>query len=45
MLAAGLQDGNIAVYNLQRDCGHPAFQSCATNGKHTDTVWKASQYF
>ena len=39
MLCAGLYDGNIAVYNLQRDCVRPAYQSHANNGKHRDSVW------
>ena len=42
MLVAGLHDGNIAVYNLQRDCSKPSYQSNARNGKHKDIVWQVS---
>ena len=36
----GLYDGNIAVYNLQRNSGQPTYQSDARNGKHRDIVWQ-----
>ena len=40
MLVAGLFDGNVAVYNLQKKRSHPSYISTAKNGKHQDTVWQ-----
>ena len=40
MLAAGLHDGNIAIYNLQRDRSEPCYRSDARTGKHRDIVWQ-----
>ncbi len=40
MLAVGLSDGNVAVYNLQKNSGKPAYMSTAKNGKHQDIVWQ-----
>ena len=40
MLVVGLYDGNIAVYNLQKNTGAPSYQSDAKNGKHRDIVWQ-----
>ena len=40
MLVVGLYDGNIAVYNLQKNSGGPSYQSDAKNGKHRDIVWQ-----
>lgn len=44
MLVAGLYDGNVLVYNLQKDSGssrlRPVYKSSADNGKHSDTVWQ-----
>ena len=40
MLVVGLYDGNIAVYNLQKNLGGPNYQSDAKNGKHRDIVWQ-----
>ena len=40
MLVVGLYDGNIAVYNLQKNVGVPNYQSDAKNGKHRDIVWQ-----
>ena len=40
MLVAGLYDGNIAVYNLQKNTGKPCYQSDALSGKHRDVVWQ-----
>ncbi|CAI7994794.1 Dynein intermediate chain 1, axonemal [Geodia barretti] len=41
LLAAGLYDGTVAVYNLiltERD--QPVFRSTVDTGKHTDPVWQ-----
>lgn len=40
MLVAGLYNGNVAVYNLQRDTTKPSFLSTAVNGKHRELVWQ-----
>ena len=43
MLVVGMFNGNVAVYNLQKDVGsilHPVYQSSASNGKHTECVWQ-----
>ena len=43
MLAVGLHDGNIAVYNLQKKGGKPVYMSDPRNGKHKDVVWQVGQ--
>ena len=40
MLAVGLYDGSVAVYNLQDGGATPVLQSTAVTGKHRDTVWE-----
>ena len=40
MLVAGLFDGNVAVFNLQKRGTKPNYISTAKNGKHQDTVWQ-----
>ena len=40
MLAVGLSDGNVAVYNLQQPTYKPTYISTANNGKHHDIVWQ-----
>lgn len=41
MLAAGLHNGNIAVYNLQTmDRAQPQYMSDTRSGKHRDIVWQ-----
>ena len=45
MLAAGLSDGNVAVYNLQKNPQKPSYISTARNGKHTDIVWQVKKIF
>ena len=40
MLAVGMADGNVAVYNLQKNTGKPTYISTAKNGKHQDIVWQ-----
>ena len=36
----GLADGNVAVYNLQKNPQKPSYISTARNGKHQDIVWQ-----
>ena len=40
MVAAGLYDGSVAVYNLQVGGALPVHQCSALTGKHSDTVWQ-----
>ncbi len=40
MLAAGLYDGNVVVYNLHTKDGVPVFKSTPATGKHFDPVWQ-----
>jgi hypothetical protein len=40
MLAVGMADGNVAVYNLQKGTNKPSYISTAKNGKHQDMVWQ-----
>ena len=43
MLVAGLSNGNVAVYNLQKKTeGSPNYVSTARNGKHQDAVGQVS---
>lgn len=40
LLAVGLYDGNVCVYNLQMGTKEPMYMSQGTNGKHTECVWE-----
>ena len=40
MVAVGLYDGNIAVYNFASKCEDPMYVSNAAHGKHADPVWQ-----
>lgn len=40
LVAVGLYDGCVAVYNLKREGREPVFKSSAKNGQHTDPVWQ-----
>ncbi|KAJ3214547.1 cytoplasmic dynein with WD40 domain [Dinochytrium kinnereticum] len=40
MIAVGLYDGTVLVYNLQRKMDVPLFRSLTKSGKHTDPVWQ-----
>ena len=40
MLSAGLHDGNIVIYNPQKDKKMPLYVSDSSNGKHSDIVWQ-----
>ena len=42
MLAVGLMNGNVAVYNLQKSQEKPAYISTARNGKHQDIAWQVT---
>ncbi|KAJ3416508.1 cytoplasmic dynein with WD40 domain [Chytridiales sp. JEL 0842] len=40
MIAVGLYDGNVLVYNLQKKNETPIFRSSVKSGKHSDPVWQ-----
>ncbi|KAM4583089.1 dynein, axonemal, intermediate chain 1, paralog 2 [Fundulus diaphanus] len=40
LVAVGLYDGCVAVYNLKKKEPHPIYKSTAKTGKHTDPVWQ-----
>ena len=40
MIAAGLYDGSVVVYNLQSAGSEPVCQATADSGKHRDVVWE-----
>ncbi|RKO91389.1 WD40-repeat-containing domain protein, partial [Blyttiomyces helicus] len=40
MIAVGLYDGTVLVYNIQKKTDAPIFKSTARQGKHTDPVWQ-----
>ena len=39
MVVAGLYDGNVVVYNLQKKTPNWSYSSNPKNGKHNDVVW------
>ena len=39
MIAAGLYDGSVVIYNLQSGGEEPVYQATADTGKHRDVVW------
>ena len=39
MLCVGLANGNVLVYNLQKDPASPCHMSSAETGKHMGIVW------
>ncbi|KAJ3037519.1 cytoplasmic dynein with WD40 domain [Rhizophlyctis rosea] len=42
MLAVGLYDGTVLVYNIQKKADVPVFRSSSRAGKHTDPVWQVA---
>ena len=42
LLAVGLYDGTVAVYDLKEGPNNPVYKSTAKSGKHTDPVWQVS---
>ncbi|KAJ3386462.1 cytoplasmic dynein with WD40 domain [Entophlyctis sp. JEL0112] len=40
MIAVGLYDGSVLVYNMQKKINTPLFRSNLKSGKHTDPVWQ-----
>ena len=44
MLAAGLHDEHVAIYNLQKNKTDPLYISDARNGKHRDIAWQVGTW-
>ena len=40
LLAVGLYDGSVLVYDIRLRSNKPIFASTVRNGKHTDVVWR-----
>lgn len=40
LVAVGMYDGTVAVYNLQEKGTSPVLRSTAKTGKHSDPVWQ-----
>jgi len=40
LLAVGLYDGTVSVYDVRLPCTKPVLESGYTGGKHSDPVWK-----
>ena len=40
LLAAGMYDGSVAIYDLREGNNNPIYQATAKSGKHTDPVWQ-----
>ena len=43
LLAVGLYDGTVCVYDLQQGGSEPLLRSTANSGKHTDPVWQVRE--
>eukprot|EP01135_Chromosphaera_perkinsii_P007948 Nk52_evm20s1073 gene=Nk52_evmTU20s1073 len=42
LIAVGLYDGSVAIYDLQKKSPKPIAQSTTKSGKHTDPVWQVA---
>lgn len=40
LVAIGMYDGNVAIYNLQNFILDPIYMSKGVNGKHGECVWE-----
>jgi len=40
LLAAGMYDGSVAIYDLKDGSANPLYRATAKSGKHTDPVWQ-----
>ncbi|KAJ3325316.1 cytoplasmic dynein with WD40 domain [Boothiomyces sp. JEL0866] len=40
MIAVGLYDGNVLVYNIQKKTDQPVFRCQTKGGRHSDPVWQ-----
>ena len=42
LIAVGMYDGTVAVYDLARKGDLPLYKSSTKTGKHSDSVWEVS---
>ena len=42
LLAAGMYDGSVSIYDLREGSNNPIYQATAKSGKHTDPVWQVT---
>jgi len=42
LLAVGLYDGTVMIYDVRNKVNRPIYYSTVKNGKHTDPVWQVS---
>lgn len=40
LVAIGLYDGNVAIYNLRENYKDPLYTSLGLQGKHADCIWE-----
>ena len=40
LLAAGMYDGTVCIFDIRKDTSKPTLESGHTTGKHTDPVWQ-----
>lgn len=43
LLAAGMYDGSVAIYDLREGTNNPLYRATAKSGKHTDPVWQVRE--
>ncbi len=43
LLAAGMYDGSVAIYDLKDGSSTPLYRATAKSGKHTDPVWQVTK--
>ena len=43
LVAVGLYDGSVAVYDLKQGTNNPVYRSTTKSGKHTDPVWQVGR--
>jgi hypothetical protein len=44
LVALGLLDGNIEVYDLTKSCAKPQYCSSSVNNKHAAAVWQVQRF-
>jgi dynein intermediate chain 1 len=42
MIAVGLYDGSVVVYDIQKKTQLPVFRALSNNGKHAEPVWQVT---
>ena len=43
LLVVGLYDGNVSVYDINKEIKEPILKSSTAKGKHLDVVWKVGK--